>query len=65
VNCPENVAFTSRKINQSKGKMKLEEWLTNNGNVNKYGVNKTLAIDAAKLADRGIKNKVKEILSRR
>ncbi|GAA4314632.1 hypothetical protein GCM10023115_28170 [Pontixanthobacter gangjinensis] len=65
VNCPENVAVTLRTINQSKGKLKLEEWLKINGNVSKHGINKTMAIDAAKLADRGIKNKVIEILSRK
>ena len=64
VNCPENVAVTLRTINQSKGKMKLEDWLAHNGNVRKHGINVTLSIHAAKLADRGIKNKVKEILSR-
>lgn len=39
VNCPENVAVTLRTINQSKGKMRLEDWLAINDNSNKYGVN--------------------------
>src|SRR5690554_3016493 len=40
VNCPENVAVTLRSINQSKGKMRMEDWLANSTNVSNQNVNK-------------------------
>lgn len=64
VNCPENVAVTLRTINQSKGKMRMEDWLANATNVSSHNVNKAIAIKALSNADKGIQNKVKEILSR-
>ena len=64
VNCPENVAVTLRTINQSKGKMRLEDWLSNVSNVSNHRINEALAKNAAARADRGIQQKVKEILSR-
>lgn len=64
VNCPENVAVTLRTINQSKGKMRMEDWLSNSNNVSNHGINKALALKALSNADKGIQNKVKEILSR-
>lgn len=64
VNCPENVAVTLRTINQSKGKMKLENWLSNAKNVSNHRINIALTKNAAARADRGIQQKVKDILSR-
>ena len=39
VNCPENVAVTLRSINQSKGKMRMEDWLANNHNASNHRIN--------------------------
>ncbi|RKS53793.1 hypothetical protein BC962_2049 [Gillisia mitskevichiae] len=64
VNCPENVAVTLRSINQSKGKMRLEDWISNSGNGVKHGINIELSRNVAAKADRGIQQKAKEILSR-
>lgn len=64
VNCPENVAVTLRTINQSKGKRKMEDWLANASNVSNYGIDVAITINALANADRGIQQKVKEILSR-
>ncbi|WP_037319717.1 hypothetical protein [Salegentibacter sp. Hel_I_6] len=64
VNCPENVAVTLRSINQSKGKMKLEDWLSNANIVSSHRIDVALSKNAAARADRGIQQKVKEILSR-
>ena len=64
VNCSENVAVTLRTINQSKGKMRLEDWLSP-ANVSNHGINLALCRNAAAKADKGIQQKVKEILSRK
>ena len=64
VNCPENVAVTLRVINQSKGKMRMEDWLSNQANVSKHGINLSLAKKSASNADKGINRKVKDIVSR-
>ena len=47
VNCPENVAVTLRVINQSKGKMRLEDWLSNQNNVTKHNIILSLAKKSA------------------
>ena len=47
VNCPENVAVTLRTINQSKGKMRLEDWLSHVSNVSNYRINLVLSKNAA------------------
>ncbi|MDX1718694.1 MAG: hypothetical protein R3353_00910 [Salegentibacter mishustinae] len=65
VNCPENVAVTSRRINQSKGKMRMEDWLANNHNASNHRINIALAKNAAANSDRGIQQKVNEIISRK
>ena len=65
INCSENVAVTLRTINQSKGKMRLEDWLSNIKNVANHRINVTLSKNAAAKADKGIHRKVKEILSRK
>ena len=64
VNCPENVSVTLRTINQSKGKMRMEDWLANASNVSNHKINVAIARNAIVQADRGIQQKVKEILSR-
>ena len=64
VNCPENVAVTLRTINQSKGKMKMEDWLSKVNNIANHKINVSLSKNAAAQADRGIEQKAKEILSR-
>ena len=64
VNCAENVSVTFRTINQSKGKMKMEDWLANASNVSNYGINVALTKNALANADRGIQQKVREILLR-
>ena len=65
VNCVENVAVTLRTINQSKGKMRMEDWLANSSNVTNHGINVALTKNALTKADRGIQKKVDEILSRK
>ncbi|WP_035695423.1 hypothetical protein [Christiangramia portivictoriae] len=65
VNCSENVAVTLRSINQSKGKMRLEDWLSNRVNTTKHKIDLELAKKAAIAADKGIDQKVQEILSKR
>lgn len=65
VNCPENVGVTLRSINQSKGKMKMEDWMGKSDNISKYNINKTLTEKSLSIADTGIQNKVNEILSTR
>ena len=64
VNCPENVAVTLRSINQSKGKRRLEDWLSNSNNIPIYNIDVDLAKKNAAIADKGIQRKVQEILSR-
>ena len=64
VNCPENVAVTLRTINQSKGKMRMEDWMANSDNVSKYNINELLTKKTLANADKGILKKVKELKSR-
>ena len=64
VNCPENVSVTLRTINQSKGKMRMEDWLNNTSNVSNHGINVAVTRNSLANADKGIHQKVKEILSR-
>lgn len=64
VNCQENVAVTLRTINQSKGKMRMEDWLANANNIFNHNIDMALTKNALANADRGIQQKVREILSR-
>ncbi|WP_229793737.1 hypothetical protein [Salinimicrobium marinum] len=64
VNCAENVTVTLRTINQSKGKTRIEDWLSNTDNVTNHRISIALAKSAAAKADMGIEQKVKKILSR-
>lgn len=65
VNCPENVAVTLRTINQSKGKMRMEDWLNNANNIANHGIDVTLTKNVLANADKGIEKKVAEILTRK
>lgn len=64
VNCPENVAVTLRTINQSKGKMRMEDWLANSNNISNHSIDMALTRNALANADRSIQQKVREILIR-
>lgn len=65
VNCSENVAVTLRTINQSKGKMRIENWLSNANNVTNNNIDLSLTKINVRTADQGIHKKVTEILSRK
>jgi hypothetical protein len=54
VNCPENVSVTLRCINQSKGKRKMEEWLSNPANITANGIDLKLTLANLRKADDGI-----------
>ena len=58
VNCPENVAVTLRSINISKGKRRMEDWISNPENMEKYGVDVKLVMKVLERADRGIINSI-------
>lgn len=62
VNCPENVAVTHKFINQSKGKKRMEDWLTNPANVSLNAIDVNLAMANLKNADEGIERMVEELL---
>ncbi|MEW4925775.1 hypothetical protein [Algibacter sp. 2305UL17-15] len=64
VNCSGNVAVTLRSINQSKGKMKMEDWISNSKNILKHKINIKLTQKTLSNADKKINEKVEEILSR-
>ncbi|MHA7944402.1 hypothetical protein ACJOV8_015095 [Formosa sp. 3Alg 14/1] len=63
VNCPENVSVTLRTINQSKGKRRMEDWLSNEINVNVYNIDRKVTLETLTKADFGILQKVNDILS--
>ncbi|MFV8226580.1 hypothetical protein [Christiangramia aquimixticola] len=63
VNCHENVAVTLRTINQSKGKMRLEDWLSKPSIIANHKINVTLTKNAAAKADKGIAQKANAILA--
>ena len=62
VNCSGNVAVTLRTINQSKGKMKMEDWMANSTNISKHKIKTSVVEKSLIKADRGIQKKVDEIL---
>jgi hypothetical protein len=64
VNCTENVSVTLRTINQSKGKMKMEDWMANTNNISNHKIDVTLTRNTLSNADKDIRKKVKEIQSR-
>ncbi|SHG44782.1 hypothetical protein SAMN05444372_10635 [Flavobacterium micromati] len=61
VNCRENVGVTLRTINQSKGKRRLEDWLSSGLNRAELGVDLKHAMGSLRKADEGIMRIVKEI----
>ncbi|CAM3024289.1 hypothetical protein [Flavobacterium frigoris] len=62
VNCPENVGITLRCINQSKGKRKMEDWLSNPSNITLNEIDLKITLANLKKADEGIERKVKSFL---
>ncbi len=65
VNCTGNLAVTLRTINQSKGKMKMEDWMKNMNNIAKYNIDRLLTFKTLSAADIGIEQKVNEVLLKR
>lgn len=63
VNCVENVSVTLRTINQSKGKMRMEEWLANSDNISRNNIDLKLTKITLATADNGIRKKVEQILN--
>lgn len=62
VNCHENVGVTLSCINKSKGKRKMEDWLSNPANILVNGIDLQLTLANLKKADEGIEKKVKGFL---
>ena len=62
VNCPENVGVTLRCINQSKGKRRMEDWLSNPANVILNGIDLKLTLANLKKADEGIERLVRSLV---
>jgi hypothetical protein len=62
VNCPENVAVTLRCINQSKGKRKMEDWLSNPVNITANGIDLKLTLSNLRKADEGIERRFKSLM---
>ena len=58
VNCPENVAITSRAINQSKGKNHPETWLATPHHVTNNDIDLPFALANVKRAKAGIERMV-------
>jgi hypothetical protein len=63
VNCPENVGVTLTFINKSKGKRKMEDWLSNPANILINEIDLELTLANLKKADDGIERMVREFLS--
>lgn len=61
VNCPENVGVTLRRINQSKGKRKMEDWLQSVGHLPEFEINLKHTSLSLKKADEGILKVAKNI----
>ena len=59
VNCPENVGVTTTFINKSKGKRKMEDWLSNPANITANEINLKTTLANLKKADEGIEKIVK------
>lgn len=62
VNCPENVDVTLRSINQSKGKRRMEDWLSNPANITTNGIDLKLTLANLKKADEDIERMVKSLV---
>lgn len=62
VNCAENVGVTLRCINQSKGKIKMEDWLNNPVNIINNNIDLKLTIANLKKADDAIDKMVNSLM---
>jgi hypothetical protein len=62
VNCPENVGVTTTFINKSKGKRKMEDWLSNPANITANEINLKVTLANLKKADEGIERMVRSFL---
>ncbi len=62
VNCTENVGVTLTFINKSKGKRRMEDWLSNPGNIVVNGIDLKLTFANLKKADEGIERMVKSLV---
>ena len=62
VNCPENVGVTLSCINKSKGKRKMEDWLSNPANITANGIDLKITLANLKKADEGIERMVKSLV---
>jgi hypothetical protein len=61
VNCPENVGVTLTFINKSKGKRKMEDWLSIPANITTNGIDLKLTLANLKKADQGIEKMVRQV----
>jgi len=61
VNCPENIGVTLSLINKSKGKRKMEDWLSNKANIVVNEINLNLTLTNLKRADQGIVKRVMQL----
>lgn len=61
VNCSENVGVTLRTINQSKGKRRMEDWLSSSLNHSEFEVDLKHSNVSLRKADEGILRKVKSL----
>jgi hypothetical protein len=62
VNCPENVGVTLTFINKSKGKRKMEDWLSNPANIVVNGIDLQLTLTNLKKADDGIERIIRSLM---
>ena len=59
VNCTENIGVTLTFINKSKGKRKMEDWMSNPANIVVNGIDLELTLANLKKADEGIESAVR------
>ena len=62
VNCPANIGVTRTFINKSKGKRKMEDWLSNPSNIAVNEIDLKLTLANLKKADEGIVQMVWELM---
>jgi hypothetical protein len=62
VNCPENVGVTLSCLNKSKGKRKMEDWLSNPANILVNGIDLQLTLANLKKADEGIERMFRSLV---
>jgi isocitrate dehydrogenase len=61
VNCPENIGVTLSSINKSKGKRRMEDWLSNSANIANNEINLKLTLANLQKADREIEKMVTKL----